>query len=66
MRTLLPTVRVVTAGLLPPELRQAYGLEFDERRFTRLVRRTRRLYPLLPGWLRHAPPSYYLRRFRRA
>ncbi len=65
MRALLPTVRLVTAGLLPPELRQAYGLELDERRFGRLVRRTRRLYPLLPDWLRHAPRRYYLRRFRR-
>lgn len=66
MRTFLPKVRLVTAGLLTPELRQAYGLELDERRFTRLVRRTRRLYPLLPGWVRHAPRNYYLRRFRRA
>ncbi len=58
MRALLPTVRLATAGLLPPELRQAYELDLDERR-------TRRLYPLLPAWLRHAPRRYYLRRFRR-
>lgn len=66
LRTLMPVVRVVTAGLLSPELREAYGLPHDEARFDRLVRRTRAVYPRLPRWLREAPKRHYLRRFRRA
>jgi uncharacterized protein (DUF2236 family) len=65
MRALMPTVRLVTAGLLSPELRSAYGLEFDERRFARLVRVTRIVYPRLPRLVRHAPMRRYLREFRR-
>jgi uncharacterized protein (DUF2236 family) len=64
-RLLLPTVRTVTAGALSPELRAAYGLPFDERRFRRLLRVTRAVYPRLPLWVRHAPRRHYLRRFRR-
>lgn len=65
MRALMPTVRLLTAGLLSPELRSAYGLEFDERRFARLVRATRIVYPRLPRFIRHAPMRRYLREFRR-
>lgn len=65
MRALMPTVRLVTAGLLSPELRSAYGLELDERRFARLVRATRTVYPRLPLLVRHAPMRRYLREFRR-
>ena len=64
MRVLMPTVRVMTAGLLSPDLRAAYGLEFDERRFRRLVRTTRTVYPRLPRLIRHAPMRRYLRAFR--
>jgi uncharacterized protein (DUF2236 family) len=64
MRALMPTVRLVTAGLLSPELRRAYGLEFDERRFRRLVRVTRAVYPRLPRLVRHAPMRRYVRAFR--
>ncbi len=66
LRTLMPTVRVVTAGLLSPELREAYGLEHDPEHFERLVRRTRAIYPRLPRRLRSWPARHYLRRFRRA
>jgi len=66
MRALMPTVRLVTAGLLSPVLREAYGLPFNARRYTRLVRVTRAVYPRLPLWLRHAPKRHYLARFRRA
>jgi uncharacterized protein (DUF2236 family) len=65
IRSLMPTVRLVTAGLLPPELREAYELEFDERRFGRAVRVARAVYPRLPRWVRHAPMRRYLRAFRR-
>ena len=47
-------------------MRAAYDLNLDERRFHRLVRLTRAIYPLLPRLIRHAPKRYYLRRFRRA
>ena len=66
LRALMPTVRVVTAGLLSPELRDAYGLEHDQARFDRLVRRTRTVYPRLPRWLRETPKRHYLQRFRLA
>lgn len=64
LRALMPAVRVVTAGLLSPELREAYGLPHDAERFDRLVRRTRAIYPRLPRWLREAPKRHYLRRYR--
>lgn len=65
MRALMPTVRLVTAGLLDEDLRAAYGLEFDERRYARLVRFARAVYPRLPRLVRHAPMRRYLREFRR-
>ena len=60
----MPTVRVVTAGLLTPELREAYDLPFDEKRFDRLVRFARAVYPRLPKSIRHAPMRRYLKAFR--
>lgn len=66
MRALLPAVRVVTAGLLPAPLREAYGLEHDDRRFDRLVRFVRAAYPRLPRRLRTWPARHYLARYRRA
>lgn len=65
LRALMPTIRVVTAGLLDADLREAYGLEFDARRFDRLVARTRAIYPKLPARLRRWPARYYLTRYRR-
>ena len=65
MRALMPTVRTVTAGLLGDELRRAYGLEFDDRKYARLVRFARAVYPRLPRVIRHAPMRRYLRDFRR-
>lgn len=65
MRALMPTVRVVTAGLLPPSLRDAYDLPFDERRFDRVQRFARAVYPRLPLWIRHAPMRHYLAAYRR-
>lgn len=48
----------VTAGLLPPPLRDAYGLTFgpvDRRRAERAIKRLQSLHPLLPGKLRYVP-----------
>ncbi len=63
-RAVMPAVRLVTAGLLSPVLREAYGLPFDQKRFDRLVRVIRAVYPRLPRWIRHAPKRRYLARFR--
>ena len=61
----MPTVRVLTAGLLSPKLRDAYGLPHDEHRYARTVRVLRAVYPRLPRAVRHAPLRHYLRVFRR-
>lgn len=66
LRALMPTVRLVTAGLLSPALRDAYDLPLDAARFDRAVRFTRAVYPRLPRFVRHAPMRHYLRRFRRS
>ena len=46
-------------------MRAAYGLELDERRYARLVRVLRAVYPRLPLAVRTAPMRRYLRSFRR-
>jgi uncharacterized protein (DUF2236 family) len=65
MRAALPAVRLLTAGMLSPRLRTAYRLPFDQRRFRRLLRLVRAVYPRLPRWIRHAPMRRYLSAFRR-
>jgi uncharacterized protein (DUF2236 family) len=65
MRASMPLARLVTAGLLSPQLREAYRLPWSprrERRFERVMRLTTRVYPLLPASLRHWPKNHYLRR----
>jgi len=64
LRMALPSVRLITAGLLSPELRAAYNLPLDDRRFARAVRLLRAVYPRLPRVIRHGPKRYYLGRFR--
>jgi uncharacterized protein (DUF2236 family) len=63
-RLALPPVRVLTAGLLSPELRSAYGLPHDERRYARHLRLMRAVYPRLPRAIRHAPMRHYRGKFR--
>lgn len=65
MRALMPMVRLVTAGLLSPTLREAYALPVNARRYAHIVSITRAIYPRLPLWVRHAPKRHYLARFRR-
>lgn len=60
-------LRLLTAGLLPPELRDAYGLPWDARRarrFARLVRAMRAGCRMLPQRVRTAPARRILRRLR--
>lgn len=64
MRALMPVARLATAGLLSPQLREAYALPWDavrQRRYDRMMRVTAFTYPLLPGWVRHAPKNQLLR-----
>jgi len=65
---LLPLVRLVTAALLPPELRRAYGFRWTpraERVATAWLAGIAAVWPLLPRILRHAPMHASLRRVRR-
>jgi uncharacterized protein (DUF2236 family) len=65
---LLPPVRLITAALLPAEIRSAYGFNWTPRVervaagwFTGLSV----VWPLLPRAVRHAPMHFSLRRTRR-
>jgi uncharacterized protein (DUF2236 family) len=63
MRLALPMGRLVTAGLLPPRLRAAYGMPWGprrERRYRLLLAITRVVYPRLPARIRHWPRDYCL------
>lgn len=64
LRSVMPIARLTTAGLLTPQLREAYALPWDEKRqhrFDRLMAITARVYPHLPRAIRHAPMRHYLR-----
>ena len=55
-----PLFRLVTAGLLPDELRRGYGLAWNdvrERRLRRFAHIVRRFLPLLPSPLRIVPQA---------
>lgn len=68
LRSLLPLQRLATRGLLPPELRAAYGLPWsgrDERNWRRFRRIAPWLYWRLPAWLRHLPARWVLGDFRK-
>ncbi len=63
-----PLLRLVTAGLLPEIVRTQFRLPWSERRrrrFDRLFRLTRIVYPRLPLRLRHLPRDRYLAMLRR-
>ena len=64
MRALLPLVRQTTAGMLPLELREAYGLAYDARADERVWAVLRAVYPRLPRRLRTLPARRYLRSYR--
>lgn len=64
LRMSMPVARFVTAGLLPAQLRQSFGLPWSarrQRRFTRLMGFTAWLYPRLPLGLRHGVKNWCLR-----
>ncbi|MGO4691076.1 oxygenase MpaB family protein [Glaciibacter sp. 2TAF33] len=66
-RSFMPLVRLLTVGLLPPRVRELYGLRWTpelERRFRRVFRIVSMVYPRLPRRLRHWPKNHYLRALR--
>ncbi|MCP2030087.1 uncharacterized protein (DUF2236 family) [Okibacterium sp. HSC-33S16] len=67
LRAAMPLVRLVTAGLLSPRLREAYGFHWtprQQRRFDRVIAMTRVVWPRLPRSIRFSLSSFYLRRLR--
>ncbi len=67
LRAVLPLARLVTAGLLPPEVRTGYRVRWDaerQRRFERRFSGLLAVYRVLPAPVRRAPGSLLLRRFR--
>jgi uncharacterized protein (DUF2236 family) len=68
MRAAMPLNRLVTAGLLPAPIRDAYRIEWNarrERRFNRFSNSVRILYPWLPTPVRQFPKTWYLHDMRR-
>ncbi|MDN5811723.1 MAG: oxygenase MpaB family protein [Arthrobacter sp.] len=65
IRLAMPVARILTAGLLTPELRHAYGLRYGpghDAVFRALMRGLALVFPRLPARIRHAPMHYYLTR----
>ncbi|PPG84004.1 DUF2236 domain-containing protein [Rathayibacter rathayi] len=68
LRPLGPYLRLMTAGLLPAELREPFGFRWSARqeaRFERALGCTFAIYRRLPAAFRTAPSRYYLARVRR-
>jgi uncharacterized protein (DUF2236 family) len=68
LRAVMPLARLVTAGLLTPELRDAYQLPWNPRKakqFDRTIGFFSTVYPRLPRALRRWPMRYYIAEFRR-
>ncbi|TQO20477.1 uncharacterized protein (DUF2236 family) [Rhodoglobus vestalii] len=64
LRAAMPLARTLTSGLLSNELRAAYGLPHNQKRFDRMMRVTRAIYPRLPRRVRFATKRRYLAAFR--
>ncbi len=68
-RAALPLARLLTAGLLPPRVRELFDLPWSERHqhcFDRVLHGIRLIYPRLPLVLRHWPKNHYLRVLRKS
>jgi uncharacterized protein (DUF2236 family) len=66
-RAAMPLARLLTVGLLPPRVRDLYGMRWTpglQRRFDRTFRIISLVYPRLPRWLRNWPKNHYLRALR--
>lgn len=67
MRIVMPWARLATVGLLPEDIRAAYGLVLNERnrrRYERMMRVTAAVYPRLPLSVRHIVRDRLLERLR--
>ncbi|WP_370254627.1 oxygenase MpaB family protein [Cryobacterium sp. Sr8] len=67
LRLAMPLGRLLTVGLLPPEVHRLYNLPWtaaSQRRFDRTVRLIAVVYPALPRRLRHWPKEHFLRALR--
>ena len=67
-RALLPPVRLITAALLPPAVRNAYGFRWTPRASRAAdawIRAIALVWPWLPRVVRHAPLHASLRRMKR-
>ena len=67
LRLAMPLARLVTAGLLPTTVREAFGLPWGagrQRLFDLVVGVSRVVVPRLPGRVRHVLRDHYLRRLR--
>lgn len=65
VRAAMPVVRFLAAGLLPPEVRQMFQLEWSpgrERWLNRGYVLMRVVVRVAPKFIRHAPMRYYLKR----
>lgn len=68
MRAPMPLLRVFTAYLLPPKLREAYGFKDTKSRRalnSAMVRSIKIAYPLTPKFVRTFPRNYYMKDMRK-
>ncbi len=68
LRPLTAIQRFIASGMLPPNIREGFGLAWDERRrrrFDRFFAVVRAVYPRLPLRVRTLPRDLYLRDMRR-
>ncbi|WP_017558564.1 oxygenase MpaB family protein [Nocardiopsis baichengensis] len=68
LRPLTAVQRFVASGMLPPNIREGFGLAWDERRrrrFDRFFAVVRTVYPHLPLRVRTLPRDLYLRDMRK-
>jgi len=69
IRSGMPLARLITVGLLPPSLRDAYGLVWHDQRqrsYARAIRTIRVLYPRVPRLIRTLPRTVLLRSLSRS
>ncbi|KAL3487818.1 hypothetical protein BJX62DRAFT_253771 [Aspergillus germanicus] len=67
-KALMPTVRLMTTELLPPRLREAYGLKSTKSRralYKSTMVMTKATYPFVPKAIRTYPVKYYMKDMRK-
>ncbi len=67
LRAIMPWARLITVALLPPVVREQYGLvltDRNSRRYERMMSLAAAVYPRLPARIRHIVRDRLLRRLR--